>query len=827
MKRNYMIRLVLLLFAVISGQSMKAQTFSGGKGTETDPYQIASLGDWNTLAYAIVGNSDQAANDFAGKYFKMTADIGTVANPVTIPLGKQVGPDKKNDRKRFAGHFDGNHKTLTVDINNENNNDNNDWFYYNASYCAPFAYAQNITIKDLTVVGTITTTGQFASGLVGQTGPDNKTALGTCTIENCHVGATFVGNTGSGNGNHGIFISVAEGNATITNSWFDGVIDGKNYYYSGGFIGLNKATATLTDCLFNPASIGTDVNYKQSSEFSHDIGGTSKLTRCYYTKSFSDPETAQGQRVRTGAAPEANDYLSKYTSEVKDEQGNLCPTPDGNNYYIIMENYIWTKIQTENIDVAGVDSYSLANVDESRLVDGKLVAGKDNVAFVIPADKTFTLNLGGRTIDRELDVVNPALTNGYIIKVEAGAKLTVTNGTIQHGHNNSDGGCIYNAGELILDGVTITKNYADGKGSGAGIYNAGKLSLNNVTIKDNHLKSNGTGTGVYNTSDASLHISGKVLITGNKKGTQENNLFLAGSSVITVDAAITDSKIGIMKNTEGVFTEGLVSHSGKVGNFQNDDSNNYFIVIEDGEAKWLVPALFEIKEGEANAANITSMEGYRANVQLTGRTLYKDGDWNTICLPFDCKVTDSNCPLYGDGVEVRELRSASYNNETNTLGLTFQTTTNITAGKPYLIKWTSGSENLSEPTFNKVTIKSAMKNTNANNVVTFIGIYDPWTFTDDPSVLFLGTQNKLYYPGTKPRTIGVCRGYFLLNDGIDASGVKAYELSFEDEDDPTSIKTVYTVQNPMNDAIYNLAGQRISKMQKGINIVNGKKVIIK
>jgi hypothetical protein len=28
-------------------------------------------------------------------------------------------------------------------------------------------------------------------------------------------------------------------------------------------------------------------------------------------------------------------------------------------------------------------------------------------------------------------------------------------------------------------------------------------------------------------------------------------------------------------------------------------------------------------------------------------------------------------------------------------------------------------------------------------------------------------------------------------------------------------------------SIYNLAGQRISKMQKGINIINGKKIVVK
>ena len=822
MKRNYFFRLVMLSLLILTGQSAMAYDnlvlLNGYTLTAyaENSYELSSLDDWNALADYVA-----AGNNCAGKTFKMTADIGTV----TKPLGKQVGPDKKTQRNRFAGTFEGNGKTLTVNINNTNN----DWFYYNASYCAPFAYAQNITIKDLTVVGTITTTGQFASGLVGQSGPDDVVSQGACTIENCHVAATFVGNTAGSNtnGNHGIFISVAEGNATITNSWFDGVIDGNNYYYSGGFIGLNKASATLTDCLFNPASIASTVNYKQSSEFSHDIKGTSTLTRCYYTKSFSDPETAQGQRVRTGAAPEDNDYFSVFTNDITDDNETPRPTPDGNNYYIIMVNHIWEKIQTENINVAGVDSYSLANVDESRLVDGKLVAGKDNVAFVIPAGKTFTLNLGGRTIDRELDVVNPALTNGYIIKVEEGAKLTVTNGTIQHGHNNSDGGCIYNEGELILDGVTITKNYADGNGSGAGIYNAGTLRLNNVTIKDNHLKSNGTGTGagVYNTSDASLHISGNVQITDNKKGTQYINLFLAGSSVITVDAAIKGTSIGIMKNTEGVFTDGLVSNGGSAGNFKNNDSNNYFIVVEGGEAKWLAPKLFEIKENENNSSNIESKEGYRANVKLTGRTLYKDGDWNTICLPFDCNVTNS--PLKGDGVEARALTGASYNSETNTLSLTFQTVTTLSAGKPYLIKWTNGSGTLFEPEFEKVTIKSTLKDTEIKNVISFKGLYDPVTFTNDPTVLFLGTQNKLYYPGTNPRTIGVCRGYFKLSNGIEASGVKAYELSFEDEDDPTSIKTVYTVQNPMNDAIYNLAGQRINKMQKGINIVNGKKIIVK
>ena len=52
-------------------------------------------------------------------------------------------------------------------------------------------------------------------------------------------------------------------------------------------------------------------------------------------------------------------------------------------------------------------------------------------------------------------------------------------------------------------------------------------------------------------------------------------------------------------------------------------------------------------------------------------------------------------------------------------------------------------------------------------------------------------------------------------------GVKA--LTFVFEDDATGISTVESFTE--EGAIYNLAGQRIQKMQKGINIVNGKKVL--
>ena len=70
--------------------------------------------------------------------------------------------------------------------------------------------------------------------------------------------------------------------------------------------------------------------------------------------------------------------------------------------------------------------------------------------------------------------------------------------------------------------------------------------------------------------------------------------------------------------------------------------------------------------------------------------------------------------------------------------------------------------------------------------------------------------------GSQP-TVGANRCYLTV-----PSSVK--EAYFLNEDDATSISEI-SEKTEGAEAIYNLAGQRISKMQKGINIVNGKKVL--
>ena len=74
--------------------------------------------------------------------------------------------------------------------------------------------------------------------------------------------------------------------------------------------------------------------------------------------------------------------------------------------------------------------------------------------------------------------------------------------------------------------------------------------------------------------------------------------------------------------------------------------------------------------------------------------------------------------------------------------------------------------------------------------------------------------------GEQP-TVKAYRAYLTVSAGSDA---KAF---FFNADDATSIEGVEMSESDVQQPIYNLAGQRVGKMQKGINIVNGKKVLFK
>ena len=246
---------------------------------------------------------------------------------------------------------------------------------------------------------------------------------------------------------------------------------------------------------------------------------------------------------------------------------------------------------------------------------------------------------------------------------------------------------------------------------------------------------------------------------------------------------------------------------------------------EDGESDWTDNVSFstldvlELANNQDNSTLINDNDGETTNVMLTGRTLWKDNSWNTLCLPFDVTVDDS--PLAG--ATIMELESSSFDDNTLTLG--FTSATDIEAGKPYIIKWPTSNTNIVNPVFNNVKIKDGLVPVRFDGLLSFTGTYGYQSFHEaNKSILFMGAANTLYYPGSGAE-IGAFRAYFEL-DGVTAGEptkfFKRFLLNFNE--DATGIDNL-NVEVNLDETIYNVAGQRLGKTRKGINIVNGKKIL--
>ncbi len=253
-----------------------------------------------------------------------------------------------------------------------------------------------------------------------------------------------------------------------------------------------------------------------------------------------------------------------------------------------------------------------------------------------------------------------------------------------------------------------------------------------------------------------------------------------------------------------------------------------------------LPSYIELDNDDNDGKNTKAISTAATNrsytATLMGRTLYKDGCWNTLCLPFNMNSI-TGTPL--EGAEVRTLSSTSLQDGTLTLNFSDPVTA-LTAGTPYIIKWTkadgydSASEetrDIKNPAFSGVTVSSTLNNI-PSNCVTFIGTYDKMTFTEeDKGILFLGADNTLYYPESGA-TIGAQRAYFQLN-GITAvdpeKGIKAFVLNFGDEATTVTAPLAHGREAADDSSWYTLDGRRSDNQprHRGIYLNKGKKIAVK
>ena len=256
-----------------------------------------------------------------------------------------------------------------------------------------------------------------------------------------------------------------------------------------------------------------------------------------------------------------------------------------------------------------------------------------------------------------------------------------------------------------------------------------------------------------------------------------------------------------------------------------------------------------------NLATLEAKDGQTLDfVMLDGRTLYKDGYWNTLCLPFDVEdgdtgdgLTFSGTPL--EGATVMELDTDnkwsmvngqwSISNEGHqtgldgsTLYLYFQNANKIVAGRPYIIRWgtpeTPAGGTISDPVLQDVKVSNTTDNVTFTGG-SFKGTYESTTFYEEnQSILFLGEDNTLYYPEAGA-TIGAQRAYFQLSPN---TNVREFVLRFGEEE-TQGIKPTSLTPGPSpigEGSIYTLNGVKVNGQRSMVNgqqsMVNGQQSMV-
>jgi hypothetical protein len=285
-----------------------------------------------------------------------------------------------------------------------------------------------------------------------------------------------------------------------------------------------------------------------------------------------------------------------------------------------------------------------------------------------------------------------------------------------------------------------------------------------------------------------------------------------------------------------------------------------------GDPKTVTISTLVFDNDGSNNANLIKKNNERTgNVKIAGRTLTKDGNWNTLCLPFPMTAEQiAASDLAGATIKEMDNSASGTSLDDETLTLKFNTVTDIVAGKPYIVRWDKptpyvpyadpdanpeayatwlaaapANRDIHNPAFPTVTINSAAPTavTSYDTNVTFVGQYAPFSIVTSGAkgsnqgnlneVLMLGANSKLGY-SQNPRSLKCFRAHFLVpsNDGTKA---RRFVLDYGDGTQTGISHTDLTDLTDHADAWYTLDGRKLAGQPtaKGVYINNGKKVVIK
>jgi len=343
---------VISLFVTIS-----AFAYSGGNGTEQNPYLISSKADMQELATNVNGGQK-----YANIYFLLTRDLTGKNDTITTIIGN-------SNTRYFSGNFDGGEHEIAVNIS------------ISDSYAGTFGYLSSATIKNLGVAGSVIKVGgngtltAYVGSVCGY--------MASGTIANCYnVGKNILAWTQSsklGSYSGGICGYVASG--TIINCYNTGNIGSQSstflnsYSYSGGICGY--LSGTITNC-YNTGNIASYSDSNSSltvSGYSYSYSGGI----CGYAETSTNSTISNCYNI--GNIFSSHLYTPDDRAILQHFSGGIC------GRYGIIQNCFVSNCQIKNTDnptqsmigrIGGSGgSYSNCYTDISVSLNGNAIANQD------------------------------------------------------------------------------------------------------------------------------------------------------------------------------------------------------------------------------------------------------------------------------------------------------------------------------------------------------------------------------------------------------------------------------------------------------------------
>lgn len=240
----------------------------------------------------------------------------------------------------------------------------------------------------------------------------------------------------------------------------------------------------------------------------------------------------------------------------------------------------------------------------------------------------------------------------------------------------------------------------------------------------------------------------------------------------------------------------------------------------------IIPSLALTDDGTDLTPVITKAKGATVQRVTLNRHFVADGGWHTLCLPFNLTAQDIEEVM--SGAEVAEFYAVTMEAD-GALTLGFRPVTHTLAGHPYLVRM---AREVEQCVFENKLIASAQPvpvtlTTADGSEYIFQGIYAP-TRLQGTDYRFLRSDGTSFAVPNGEGKVDATRAYFVFSLPIESaqcvflpatSGIEA----------PDALGATSLRQGVRSNIAYDLLGRRLftTKQQKGIVVVNGKKVLLK